>query len=40
MGAVAKLANRKRLKELEEEYATQQAEEAKRRKRPAGTPLL
>jgi peptide deformylase len=42
MGAVARLTHRKRLKELEEEYATQQAEEAKRKKRPpgTGTPLL
>jgi peptide deformylase len=39
MGAVARLANRKRLKELEEEYATR-AEEAKRKKKPAGAPLL
>jgi peptide deformylase len=39
MGAVAKLTHRKRLKELEDEYATRQAEEAKRRKRPPGTPL-
>jgi peptide deformylase len=40
MGAVAKLTYRKRLKELEDEYATRQAEEAKRKKRPPGTPLL
>jgi peptide deformylase len=40
MGAVAKLTYRKRLKELEDEYATQQAEESKRKKRPPGTPLL
>jgi len=38
MGAVAKLTYRKRLKELEEEYASQQAEEAKRKKRPPGAP--
>src|SRR5687768_1287840 len=36
MGAVAKLANRKRLKELEDEYATQLIEEAKRKKKRAG----
>ena len=33
MGAVAKLTYRKRLRELEEEYAAKQADEAKRRKR-------
>jgi peptide deformylase len=36
MGAVAKLANRKRLKELEDEYATQLMEEAKRKRKTAG----
>lgn len=38
MGAVARLTHRKRLKELEEEYASEQAEEAKRKKKPAGAP--
>jgi peptide deformylase len=38
MGAVAKLTHRKRLKELEDEYAAQQAEAAKRKKKPAGAP--
>ena len=39
MGPVAKLTHRKRLRELEEEYAAEQAEEAKRRKaRPAAAP--
>ena len=40
MGAVAKLANRKRLKELEDEYAARQAEEAKRKKKPVAAPRL
>ena len=39
MGPVAKLTHRKRLRELEEEYATEVAEQAKRKKRPPALPF-